>query len=42
MVLHRESKKQDIKLLAITSPTIIDFQIFFTSELGSNLQQIHV
>jgi len=33
--LHRESKKQDIKLLAITSPTIIRFQNFFTSGLGS-------
>ena len=33
--LHRESKKQDTKLLAITSPTIIRFSIFFTSRLGS-------
>ena len=33
--LHRESKKQDTKLLAITSSTIIDFQNFFTSRLGS-------
>ena len=29
MVLHRESKKQDTKLLAITSPTIIRFSNFF-------------
>jgi len=27
--LHRESKKQDTKRLAITSPTIIRFSIFF-------------
>ena len=27
--LHRESKKEDIKLLAITSLTIIRFSIFF-------------
>ena len=36
MHLHRESKKQDTKLLAITSPTVLyDFQFFFTSRLGS-------
>ena len=35
MVLHRESKKQDTKFLAITSPTIIRFSNFFTSGLGS-------
>ena len=35
--VHRESKKQDTKLLAITSPTISlsDFQNFFTIGLGS-------
>ena len=33
--LHRESKKQDTKLLAITSPTIIRFSNFYTSGLGS-------
>jgi len=37
LTLHRESKKQDTKLLAIiTSPNIIRFSIFlFTSGLGS-------
>jgi len=29
MNVHRESKKQDTKLLAITSPTIIRFSKFF-------------
>jgi len=33
--IHRESKKQDTKLLAITSLTIIRFSKFFTSRLGS-------
>ena len=33
--IHRESKKQDTKFLAITSPTIIRFSNFFTSRLGS-------
>ena len=34
--LHRESKKQDTKLLAITSLTIIRFsKKIFTSRLGS-------
>jgi len=33
--LHRESKKQDTKLLAITSLTIIRFSKFFTSRLSS-------
>jgi len=35
--LHRESKKQDTQLLAITSLTITitDFQNVFTSRLGS-------
>ena len=42
-VLHRLSKKQDIKLLAITSPTIIRFSIFFSlADSLVNLQQIHV
>ena len=31
--IHRESKKQDTKLLAITSLIISDFQNFFTSRL---------
>ena len=29
ILIHRESKKQDTKLLAITSPTIIRFSNFF-------------
>ena len=33
--LHRESKKQDTKLLAITSLNIIRFSKFFISRLGS-------
>ena len=33
--IHRESKKQDTKLLAITPLTIIRFSNFFTSRLGS-------
>jgi len=33
--LHRESKKQDTKLLAITSLTIFRFSKFFTTRLGS-------
>jgi len=33
--VHRESKKQDTKLLAITSPTIIRFSNFFTGGLGN-------
>jgi len=33
--LHRESKKQDTKLLAITSLNIIRFSKFFTTRLGS-------
>ena len=33
--VHRESKKQDTKLLAITSLNIIRFSIFFSSRLGS-------
>jgi len=32
--MHRESKKQDTKLLALTSLTIIQFSKFFTSRLG--------
>jgi len=35
--LHRESKKQDTKLLAITS-LLSDFQTFFTSRLGSKYE----
>jgi len=34
-IIHRESKKQDTKLLAITSPTIIRFSKFFHYRLGS-------
>ena len=34
-IIHRESKKQDTKLLAITSLTIIRFSKFFTTRLGS-------
>jgi len=34
VVAHGESKKQDTKLLAITS-LLSDFQNFFTSRLGS-------
>jgi len=34
--LHRESKKQDTKLLAISLTLLLsDFKIFFTSWLGS-------
>jgi len=42
--LHRESKKkQDTKLLAITSPTIIQFSKFFSlADSVVNLQQIRV
>ena len=36
VVAHGESKKQDTKLLAITS-LLSDFQNFFTSRLGSKL-----
>jgi len=35
LIIHRESKKQDTKLLAITSLTIIRFSKFFTSRLGN-------
>jgi len=34
-IIHRESKKQDTKLLAITSLNITRFSKFFTSRLGS-------
>jgi len=41
--LHCESKKQDTKLLAITSLTIIRFsKIFSLADSVVNLQQIHV
>jgi len=40
--LHRESKKQDTKLLAITSPTIIRFSNFFSTDSAVNLLQIRV
>jgi len=41
--IHHESKKQDTKLLAITSPTIIRFSKFFSlADSVVNLQQIHV
>ena len=41
--IHLESKKQDTKLLAITSPTIIRFSNFFSlADSVVNLQQIHV
>jgi len=33
--IYTLSQKQDTKLLAITSPTIIRFSVFFTSGLGS-------
>jgi len=36
--LHRESKKQDTKHLAITSLTIIRFSKFYTSQLGSKFE----
>ena len=40
--LHRESKKQDTKLLAITSLTIIRFSKFFSvDDSAVNLQQNH-
>jgi len=35
LLIHLESKKQDTKLLAITSLNIIRFSKFFTSRLGS-------
>jgi len=42
-VLHRESKKQDKKLLAITLLIIIRFSIFFSlADSVVNLQQIHL
>ena len=40
--LHRGSKKQDTKLLAITSPTIIRFSYFLLADSVVNLQQTHV
>jgi len=41
--LHRESKKQDTKLLALTSLTIIRFSQFFSlADSVVNLQQIYV
>ena len=41
--MHRESKKQDTKLLALTSPTIIQFsKIFLLADSAVNLQQIYV
>jgi len=41
--LHRESKKQDTKLLAITSLSIIRFSKFFSlADSVVNLQQIRV
>jgi len=40
--VHRESKKQDTKLLAITSPTIIRFsKTISLADSVVNLQQIH-
>jgi len=40
--IHRESKKQDTKLLAITSPTITRFSIFSLADSVVNLQQTHI
>jgi len=40
--VHRESKKQDTKLLAITSPTIPIFKFFSLADSVVNLQQIYV
>ena len=37
--IHRESKKQDIKLLPITSPNMNRFSNFFTDELGSKFKR---
>jgi len=41
--LHRESKKQDTKIVDITSLTIVRFSKFFSlADSVVNLQQIHV
>ena len=37
--IHRESKKQDIKLLPITSPNMNRFSNFFTDELSSKFKR---
>jgi len=42
VMLHRESKIQDIKLLAITSLTIIRFSIFLLADFEVNWQQIQM